>query len=310
MADDFRISVGFFRHHKTRKLERRLGVGGVVALLRLWDYAAEFRPKGDLSGMTAEDIELAADWNQDAHFVTVLVEVGFLDEDAGGYVLHDWQAHNPWVAEADERSASARLSRLHRENPEMAAQLKAEGRTGLTAEEYRTFKRGTTVQRPYNDRTTTVDRGAVTPAPAPAPAPAPEPDPGKKRRSSAKASKRCPAKTSPAFDEFWSLYPSRNGQKTKKAKAWEVFWKLTSNGSGVSPELLIERIRILAPTYGDFPRDAVTWLNQRGWEDEVGPIRIKSAAQGQGLRPSKAQVLQEQNVAAMNEWLATKGVQE
>lgn len=120
---------------------------------------------------------------------------------------------------------------------------------------------------------------------------------------------KLPSAYSEAFEAFWSLYPSRNGQKTKKAKAWEVFWKLTSNGSGISPELLVDRIRILAPTYGDFPRDAVTWLNQRGWEDEVGPIRLKPVTQGQA-RPNKAQALQDQNVAAMNEWLASKGVQE
>jgi hypothetical protein len=303
MAQDFRIAVGFFRHHKTRKLERRLGLEGVVALLRLWEYAAEFRTRGDLYGMTVEDIELAVGWDSEASLVSTLVEVSFLVEEVGGFALHDWQVHNPWVAEAEDRSAIARLSRLHRENPEMAVQLKTEGRKGLTAEEYRSFKRSTTVERPLTNRT--------TPAPAPvlAPEPAPEPVPTQERQSSAKASKKCPAKPSLAFEEFWGLYPSRNGVKPKKAKAWEAFWKITCSGGGVTPDLFIEKIRVLGPSYGDYPRDAVTWLNQRGWEDEIGPVRLKPLALGHGSRPNKAQVLQDQNIAVMNEWLASKSVQ-
>lgn len=253
MAEDFRIAVGFFRHHKTLKLVRRLGLEGLVALLRLFEYAAEFRTKGDLAGMTAEDIELAAGWNSEVPFVPILVEVGFLDEGPDGYALHDWQTHNPWVADAEDRSAAARLSRLHRENPEAAARLKAEGRTGLTSEEYTMFKRSTTVERPLTNRST------------PAPAPAPNP----KKKSSARASKKCPASPSFEFEEFWNAYPARNGQKVKKAKAWEAFWRITTT-SDITPEFLTDRIRALAPTYGDFPRDAVTWINQRGWEDEAG----------------------------------------
>ena len=40
MNSDFRVSVDFFAHHKTKKLRRRLGYEGVVALLQLWAYAA------------------------------------------------------------------------------------------------------------------------------------------------------------------------------------------------------------------------------------------------------------------------------
>ena len=52
MTSDYRIKIGFFRHYKTRKLEKCLGETGVLALLKLWEYAAEFRPDGDLSGMS------------------------------------------------------------------------------------------------------------------------------------------------------------------------------------------------------------------------------------------------------------------
>lgn len=129
-----------------------------------------------------------------------------------------------------------------------------------------------------------------------------------KKDISATPKKKCPASYSEEFEVFWSLYPSRNGQKAKKAKAWESFWKITNDSNGISPDILIDRIKILAPTYGDFPRDAVTWLNQRGWEDEARPTILKQVIQGN--RQNKAQVLQDQNIAAMNEWLASKGVQQ
>lgn len=315
MTEDFRIMVGFFRHHKTRKLERRLGLEGVLALLKLWEYSAEFRTRGDLAGMTTEDIELASGWDSERPIVPVFVEVGFLDEGPDSYVLHDWQEHNPWVSEADERSASARLSRLHRENPEAAEQLKAEGRTGLTSEEYRNLKRSTIEVRSKYDRTTTVERpltSRTTPVPVPVPIPAPvqvpDPVPEEKISSSAKASKKCPADPSPAFDEFWKIYPSRNGVKARKADAWKAFWRVTTSGE-VTPGALLAAITVLAPQYGDFPRDAASWLNQRGWEDEVGPVRVKQARSGE-LPKSKAQILQEQNAAAMQEWLESKEVQQ
>jgi hypothetical protein len=57
MNTDYRIRVGFFRHLKTKKLEKRLGESGVLALLKLWGYATEFRPEGDLSGLSNEDLE-------------------------------------------------------------------------------------------------------------------------------------------------------------------------------------------------------------------------------------------------------------
>ena len=129
--------------------------------------------------------------------------------------------------------------------------------------------------------------------------PASQPDGAKKKKPA-----KTPAVYSQDFEAFWVAYPARNGQKTKKAKAWDAFWKITTT-TDITPEHLTDRIKVLAPQYGDFPRDAVTWLNQRGWEDEVEPIRLQPRKQPQ----NKAQVLQDQNVAAMNEWLASKGVQ-
>ena len=60
MADDARISTAFPQHPKTVKLKRRLGYEGCWALLCFWLWVADNRPAGDLSGLSAEDIEIAA----------------------------------------------------------------------------------------------------------------------------------------------------------------------------------------------------------------------------------------------------------
>ncbi|NCC85144.1 MAG: hypothetical protein EOM03_13600 [Clostridia bacterium] len=121
--------------------------------------------------------------------------------------------------------------------------------------------------------------------------------------TSGKKPSKIPAAYSPEFESFWAVYPSRNGQKVKKAKAWEAFWKVTSNGSGITAELLTDKIKALAPQYGEYACDAVTWLNQRRWEDEVEPLRIfpKKPGAGKGSTIERA-------IANGQEWLAMQEV--
>lgn len=109
MNTDFRVAVDFFTHHKARKLKKRLGAAAVLSLLQLWAYAAKLRTDGNLSGMSVEDIELAAEWDGDeGAFSAALLDVGFLDQGEDGYSLHDWAENNPWVAEEKARSEQAR----------------------------------------------------------------------------------------------------------------------------------------------------------------------------------------------------------
>ena len=106
---DARISVGLPAHHKTKKLIRRLGEGGAWRLVCLFLWVAQSRQDGDLSGMTGEDIELAADWQgEEGAFIKALIEVGFVDGEEGAYSIHDWQEHNPWAAGAEARSEKSK----------------------------------------------------------------------------------------------------------------------------------------------------------------------------------------------------------
>lgn len=133
MSTDARLSTGLPAHPKTKKLIRRVGEGGAWALVCLILWARANRPDGDLSGMSAEDIELAIDWRGEPDaLVAALRAVGFLDGEEGAYQLHDWAEHQPWSAGAEARSQKAKwasLCRQHgreeaaRQMPEYAAKL-------------------------------------------------------------------------------------------------------------------------------------------------------------------------------------------
>ena len=86
------ISVSFWDHPKIMKLERRLGLAGVKSLQILWMWAANNRPDGYLTNVkrtfNAEDVEIAARWNGEQNtFTNTLVDLGWLDEIDGGYLL-------------------------------------------------------------------------------------------------------------------------------------------------------------------------------------------------------------------------------
>lgn len=106
---DARVNVSIVTHPKTKKLKRRLGDSGPWKLICLFLWAAANRSDGKLTGMTAEDVELAVDWaGDDGAFVATLVAVGFLDGEDGNYCIHDWAEHNPWSAGASARSEKAK----------------------------------------------------------------------------------------------------------------------------------------------------------------------------------------------------------
>lgn len=144
MNSDIRLSVGFWEHPKTVKLTRRLGLDGVRSLQILWLWATQNRPDGVLSGMDAEDIEIAAKWNgESTALYSVLTELRFVDtipaSDNHGqpvHVLHGWSEHNSWQAESETRSGESRLKRLARSYPDVHKALQEAGCKAITGEEY------------------------------------------------------------------------------------------------------------------------------------------------------------------------------
>lgn len=109
MSDDVRIATGLPNHPKTKKLHRRLGAEGCWTLVCLLLWVGAEKWDGDLSGMSDEDIELAAGWtgSPDA-FVEALLEVRFMVGDPGERRIHDWAEHNPYAASKGARIAKGK----------------------------------------------------------------------------------------------------------------------------------------------------------------------------------------------------------
>lgn len=94
MNSDIRVSLQFFSHPKMKRLKKRLGVEAVLALMQLWAWVAANRPNGVMSGLDAEDVELAADWDgEEGVFVSTLRELRLLDATEEGFAVHDWEEH-------------------------------------------------------------------------------------------------------------------------------------------------------------------------------------------------------------------------
>lgn len=208
MIADIRLSVDFLQNIKVRKLKKRLGADGVLALIALWSYCAKNFPDGRL-GEYSDDVEFIADWDgEDGALASALRELGFLDvcED-GTLELHDWTENNPYVADSRERGDTQRLNRLGGQNPTAARAARDLGLRGVTKEQYYAVRHtknydeaflylqnGRTVAPPSDESGTTVkpscdendelltmvgrsSKDGSTPAPAPVPEPEPEPEP-------------------------------------------------------------------------------------------------------------------------------------
>jgi hypothetical protein len=170
---DARLNIGLPAHPKTKKLIKRIGTDGAWRMVCLFLWAASNKPNGNLSGMTAEDIELAVDWpGDDGVFVSAMLDVGFLDDDDGCYHIHDWREHNPWAAGADTRSEKARWLAACKHHgrikaaelmPEYAASLKNSASSILVAD----TKHPSSMQD---------DENSCAPSPSPSPSPSPLPN--------------------------------------------------------------------------------------------------------------------------------------
>ena len=70
------------------------------------------------------------------------------------------------------------------------------------------------------------------------------------------------------FLYFWKLYPARynfNRQRYIKKKKWPAFEKWQKLSKEIHKEILCKAK--LIKDYEGTARDAVTWLNNRGWDD-------------------------------------------
>lgn len=239
MNSDIRLSVGFWQHPKTKKTARRLGLEGARSLQVLWAWAAVNRPEGNLSGMDWEDVELAADWQgEERKFFDTCLGM-WIDESPDGYVLHDWQEHNPWVAEAEMRGGQSRMAKLAQVNRDAYHECLRRGIEGLSQEEYQRWKvwrrthdelqpgdSNASDLLPFCDRTATAERPLAKPS---APLPSPEEKDKSVFNACARVERLKPEENptpesrqpSVAFDEFFEAFPEpHRGSRSEAEGEW------------------------------------------------------------------------------------------
>ena len=109
-------------HRKTFELAARLDLDETYAaahVIRLWTWALDNSPEGDLSSLSDRAIAFGSGWRGDAEtFVAALVDVGWLDPNRQ---IHDWEEYAGRLAERrranTERMRAARAQHVRRTGP-------------------------------------------------------------------------------------------------------------------------------------------------------------------------------------------------
>jgi len=194
MNKDIRLLTTFPRHPKTIKFKRV--IGSWEPIVTLWLWAAENRPSGDLSGMEAEDIAIAAGFDGDAQallqaFFSIKLVDGSID---GKMLLHGWNEHNAYAAAAERRSEKARL----------ASKTRWEKRLNIQKE-------------PCSSNAQASESNAKSNPPSPNPSPNPSPSPNKLKDSAkSRAPKKYPLPDDFSISDRVKAWAEKNGQSRLK----------------------------------------------------------------------------------------------
>lgn len=298
---DVRLSTTLKGHPKITKIQRRLQTpAGPLGIIYLWMFAAAEKPDGDLTGMSDEDIEIAAGWDgEPGAFVRAAAEVRFLDGGPGAYTLHDWAEHQPWAVGSEDRSESAKWAALCKRYgragaaermPEYANRMRpapdAHAPRTRAAREPDADDVRTGCPVSDTDTDTVSDTGKPPQPPAPAAA-------TKRRKAS-----RPPVggeEYSPGFQRFWAVYP--DGKRSKKAEAWAVWQRDKMEEFADTIVRDVETRKKMHWKWikegGAFIEGAQVYLNGRRWNDDIEPIPragsgARTAIEGNNDRTAEA----------------------
>ena len=104
------------------------------------------------------------------------------------------------------------------------------------------------------------------------------------------------------FQDFWDQYPHRNGAK-KGRQAAEKSW-VRQVKAGVSESDIISgamRYATDRQVLQGYAKDPATWINQRGWEDDIEPHNATGTPQRRASGPHDNMVRAFSSVARSND---------
>jgi hypothetical protein len=90
------------------------------------------------------------------------------------------------------------------------------------------------------------------------------------------------------FQEFWDQYPHRGGAKKGKASAQKA-WAKAIRARASPAQIIAGALRYAGDrqVMAGYAKDPASWLNQKGWEDEVEPDHGTSRQSGSGPSGSR-----------------------
>lgn len=247
---DIRLQLSFLSNRKIKTLRRALGADGVLALIELWCYVAANEPDGLLLGWTQEEIEAVSSWPGDLGvFVVTAVELGLIEQTGAGYAIHDWAENQPYVVGAPARSEAGRAAANARWDKWRKAEAMRDACGSHTDGMPDAYDE-------HADSNAESENGIAPPSP-------PTPPPTNPPR------KRVPQAEPAGFEVFWKAYPSNKDKKAEARKSWAKLKPDAELQAKILAALSWQRHQ---PKWtkdnGDYVPMAVTYLNQRRWEDE------------------------------------------
>jgi hypothetical protein len=111
-----RLHSSFWTHRKTLQLRRKLGDAAFWIPPRLWSFAAENAPDGDLSNYQAEDLAMLVQYSGNAQeMLQALHEAGFLENG----VIRNWEERNSFHVINHDRARKAAEARWAKRNEKL-----------------------------------------------------------------------------------------------------------------------------------------------------------------------------------------------
>lgn len=108
-----RVLTGFYSHRKTAMLRSAIGDDAFWIPPRLWAYAAENQPDGNMDGYSSGEIAFLLGCPKYAtSILQALKDCGYIDLDG---MIHDWKEHNGYHEKFSVRAKTAAEARWAKE---------------------------------------------------------------------------------------------------------------------------------------------------------------------------------------------------
>lgn len=115
-----RLHSSFWTHPKTLLLKKRLGSAAYWLPPRIWSFAAENAPDGDLSIYQADDLAMLVQYSGDAQaMLEALHEAGFLENG----VIKNWEKRNSFHVTNHNRAKTAAEARWAKARAKLCGDL-------------------------------------------------------------------------------------------------------------------------------------------------------------------------------------------